>query len=61
MMSLFIKKFCRLLAGQFLGNAVLNHFLQTDIDEISIFLRDEKCKMICVKIKNTRLKSLMCL
>lgn len=29
------------------GNAVLNRFLRTDIDEIRIFSRDEKSKMIC--------------
>lgn len=32
------------------GNAVLNRFLSTDVKEIRIFSRDEKSKMICVKI-----------
>lgn len=29
------------------GNAVLNRFLRTDIDEIRIFSRDEKNRMTC--------------
>lgn len=30
------------------GNTVLKHFLQSDIDEIRVFSRDEKNRTICV-------------
>ena len=42
-MSLFTGKTLLITGGTgSFGNAVLNRFLQTDIEEISIFSRDEK-------------------
>ncbi len=40
------------------GNAVLNRFLSTDVKEIRIFSRDEKSKMICVKIITIKIEIL---
>lgn len=36
------------------GNAVLKRFLTTDIKEIRIFSRDEKNKMICAGLTETK-------
>lgn len=42
-MSIFAGKTLMITSGTgSFGNAVLNHFLQTDIKEIRIFSRDEK-------------------
>jgi len=36
------------------GNAVLKRFLDSDLDEIRIFSRDEKNRMICESIFKTQ-------
>lgn len=50
-MSLFRGKILLITGGTgSFGNAVLRRFLDSDINEIRIFSRDEKSKMICVII-----------
>ena len=48
-MSLFKDKTLLITGGTgSFGNAVLNRFLQTDIEEIRIFQEMKRSKMICV-------------